>query len=137
MRLFRRGPELPPLPPAPKVSELPEARLQSAGRYLGTTTDGQKVTAHGLGGQGSVRMLLSDQAIDVVRMAGPIRIPVTSLRGARHLGDTMVISWQHGDRLLESTFRLSDDTALPGVVSDKQTTWVRKISKIAKKQPSS
>ena len=125
---FRRGPDLPPLPEAPKVSALPEATLQSAARYLGTTTDGQKVTTRSLGGQGSARVQLSDEALDVVRMAGPIRIPLTSLRGARHEGDAVVVSWQHGERVLETTLRLSDDGP-----SDKQGTWVRKISKLARK----
>ena len=127
----RRGPELPPLPGAPKVADLPEARLQSAGRYLGTTSDGVKVTAQGLGGRGSVRILLSDEALDVVRLAGPIRIPLESLRGARHQGDAIVVSWQHGDRVLETTLKLTDDPSLPGT-GDKQGTWVRKLSKLAR-----
>jgi hypothetical protein len=126
---FRRGPQLPPLPDAPKVAELPDARLQSAARYLGTTSDGQKVTARGLGGHSSVRVLLSDEALDVVRLAGPIRIPVASLRGARHQDGAVVVSWQHGGRVLETTLRLSDDGP-----SDKQSTWVRRISKLARKQ---
>ena len=129
-RLFGRGPELPPLPAAPKVSELPEARLQSPARYLGTTLDGEKVSAHGLAGHGSVRVLLSDDALDVVRLAGPIRIPVRSLRGARHQDDAVVISWEHAGRVLETTLRLTDETAK----GDKQSTWVRKISKLARKQ---
>jgi hypothetical protein len=126
----RSSPELPPLPDAPKVSELPEASLQAAGRYLGTTLDGEKVSAHGLAGHGSVRVLLSDDALDVVRLAGPIRIPVTALRGARHQGDAVVITWEHGGRVLETTLRLTDDTAK----GDKQRTWVRKLSKLARKQ---
>ena len=129
-RLFGRGPELPPLPAAPKVSELPEARLQSPGRYLGTTSDGQRATAHGLGGHSSVRVLLSDEAIDVVRLAGPIRIPVQTLRGARHEGDAIVVSWQHGGSVLETTLRLTDETA----AGDKQGAWVRKIGKMARRQ---
>ena len=128
--LFRRGPDLPPLPAAPKVSELPDARMQAAGRYLGTTTSGEKLTVHGLGGHSSVRVLLSDEALDVVRLAGPIRIPVTTLRGARHQDDAIVISWEHGGRVLETTLRLTDETAK----GDKQGTWVRRISKLARKQ---
>jgi hypothetical protein len=129
----RRGPDLPPLPEAPKVADLPEARLQSAGRYLGTTVDGVKVTAHGLGGHSSVRVLLSDEALDVVRLAGPIRIPVRSLRGARHHDGAMVVSWEHGDRVLETTLRLTDDLSLPGTPGDKHGTWVRRISKLARR----
>jgi hypothetical protein len=126
---FRRGPELPPLPEAPKVADLPEPRLQSPARYLGTTSNGQKVTARGLGGHGTVRVLLSDEGLDVVRLAGPIRIPVRTLRGARHQGDAVVVSWQHGGLLLETTLQLTGDGP-----NDKQATWVRKISKLARKQ---
>ena len=128
----RRGPDIPPLPEAPKVADLPEARLQSAGRYLGTTIDGVKVSAHGLGGHGSVRVLLSDQALDVVRLAGPIRIPLPALRGARHQDDAIVVSWEHGDQVLETVLRLTDDPSLPGT-HDKHGTWVRRISKLARR----
>ena len=134
MKWFRRGPELPPLPEAPKVADLPEARLQSGGRYLGTTTDGERVTSRGLGSRGSVRMVLSDEGIDVVRLAGSFRIPVRALRGARHAGDDMVVAWQHGDSTLETSFRLTEDTAAAGGATDKQRAWVRRISKLAKKQ---
>lgn len=127
MSWFRRAPDLPPLPEAPKVGDLPEARLESAGRYLGTTTDGEKLTAHGLGGQGSARIRLSDAALDVVRLGAPLRIPATALRGARHEEDVMVVRWAHGDRVLETALRLNgDDTA----------GWVRRISKLARKHSS-
>ena len=135
MRWFGRGgPDLPPLPEAPKVADLPEARLQASGRYLGTTADGDAVKAHGLGGRGSVRLLLSEEALDVVRIGAPFRIPVAALRGASLRDDAFVVSWSHGDRALETTFRLSADKGLPGSAQEKQSAWVRKISKLARKQ---
>jgi hypothetical protein len=131
---FRRGPQLPPLPEPPKIADLPAARLESAGRYLGTSSSGEKVTAQGLGGQGSARIRLSDEALDVVRLGAPLRIPVTALRGARHEGDAVVVSWQHGDKVLETALRLSADASAAGTAEDKQSAWVRKISKLARKQ---
>ena len=44
--------DLPPLVPAPPVSELPEAKLAVGARYFGTTLSGDwldRVIAHGLG----------------------------------------------------------------------------------------
>jgi hypothetical protein len=122
--LGRDGPDLPPLPEGPKVRDLPEARLGAAGKYLGTTSGGQKVRARGLGGSGSVRIQLSDEALDVVRMGAPFRIPVTALQGARHAENALVVVWRHGGQVLETTFGLPGDHG----------QWVRKISKLARKQ---
>jgi hypothetical protein len=135
VRWFRRGgPELPPLPAAPKISDLPDARLQSSGRYLGTTIDGATVKARELGGRGSVRLLLSDEALDVIRVGAAFRIPVTALRGARHEGETFVVRWAHGGKVLDTAFQLSADPGLPGSGTEKQSAWVRRISKLARKQ---
>jgi hypothetical protein len=125
VRWSRRGPEIPPLPEAPRVSDLPDARLDSSGRYLGTTTGEGNVTAHGLGRRGSVRVRLSEEALDVVRLGAPFRIPVAALRGARQDGDVLVVRWAHGEQVLETAFRLKEaDLA----------AWVRRISKLARKQ---
>ena len=135
MSWFRRGgPELPPLVEAPRIADLPEAVLQSGAKYLGTTLGGERVTARGLGSRGSARLVLSDQALDVVRMAGPFRIPLTALRGARDDEGQLVVSWQHGEHVLETTLQLSvDKTAPPGSSAAKQRTWVRKIGKLSRK----
>ena len=148
--------DLPPLVPVPAVAELPEARLQSGARYFGTTTRGDwldRVVARGLGARSSCRLSLSGEGLDVVRLAGSFRIPAAALRGARHATGiagkvvpphgVLVVTWQHGDLLLESGFRLTT-VELPGAggagtpeggdrsVTERHNAWVRTISKMAK-----
>ena len=133
--------DLPPLVPVPAVADLPAARLQSGARYFGTTVSDSwldRVVARGLGARSSCRLSLSDQGLDVVRLAGSFRIPATALRAARHdqgiAGKVvpphglLVVTWQHGDHLLDTGFRLTED----GSVTDQHNTWVRTISKMAK-----
>ena len=133
--------DLAPLVPAPAVADLPAARLQSGARYFGTTVSGSwldRVVARGLGARSSCRLSLSDQGLDVIRLAGSFRIPAAALRGARHdqgiAGKVvpphglLVVTWQHGDHLLDTGFRLTED----GSVTDRHNTWVRTISKMAK-----
>ena len=99
--------------------DLPAARLQSGARYFGTTTSGDwldRVVARGLGARSSCRLSLSAEGLDVIRLAGSFRIPAAALRGARHdqgiAGKVvpphglLVVTWQHGDYLLDTGFRL-------------------------------
>ena len=129
--------DLPPLVEVPAVAELPAARLQAGGRYFGTTVAGDwldRVVARGLGARSTCRLSLSDEALDVVRLAGSFRIPAAALRGARHeqgiAGKVvpphglLVIAWQHGDYLLDTGFRLTE----PKTHDD----WIRAISTMAK-----
>jgi hypothetical protein len=136
--------DLPPLVDAPPVAELPEAKLQAGARYFGTTVSGDwldRVVARGLGARSSCRLSLSGEGLDVIRLAGSFRIPAAALRGARHdqglAGKVvpphglLVVTWQHGDYLLDTGFRLSE------VAAGEKTTgahdvWVRSISKMAK-----
>jgi len=145
--------DLPPLVPAPAVADLPEARLQSGGRYFGTTTSGDwldRVVARGLGARSSCRLSLSAEGLDVIRLAGSFRIPAAALRGARHdqgiAGKVvpphglLVVTWAHGDYLLDTGFRLelSDPQAAVAAsgsdksVGERHNAWVRSISKMAK-----
>ncbi len=84
MGLFRRRePKFPTLVAVPAMKDLPKARLQSAARYLGTLNEAdEKVTGQSMAAKSSSRLNLSDEALDVVRMAGSFRIPVEALRGA-------------------------------------------------------
>ena len=148
--------DLPPLVQAPAVADLPEARLQSGGRYFGTTTSGDwldRVVARGLGARSSCRLSLSAEGLDVIRLAGSFRIPAAALRGARHdqgiAGKVvpphglLVVTWQHGDYLLDTGFRLElsgGDGAKATSAPDKSVgewhnAWVRSISKMAKRRP--
>jgi len=148
--------DLPPLVPAPAVADLPEARLSSGARYFGTTTGGDwldRVVARGLGARSSCRLSLSEQGLDVIRLAGSFRIPAAALRGARHdqgiagkvvpPHGVLVVTWQHGDHLLDTGFRLelsgadvAPATSAPDKsVGERHDAWVRSISKMAKRRP--
>ncbi|MET7904840.1 hypothetical protein [Streptomyces sp. NPDC005336] len=109
--------DLPELPEAP--ADPGEARLSLTGRYHGSTTAGQwldRIVAHGLGTRSRVELTLTDQGLIVVRPgARDFFIPAGSLRGARldkgiagkvlAEGGLLVITWQLGDRLIDSGFR--------------------------------
>lgn len=146
--------DLPELVPTPPVAELPASKLQAGARYFGTTVSGDwldRVVARGLGARSSARLSLSDEGLDVIRLAGSFRIAATALRGARHdqgiagkvvpPHGVLVVTWQHGDLLLDTGFRLTDLSA-PGSppgdsgpdksVTEAHNRWVRSISKMAK-----
>ena len=141
----RRGRhDLPPLVETPPVAKLPTPRLQAGARYFGTTTSGEwldRVVARGLGPRSSCRLSLSTAGLDVIRLAGSFRIPASALRGARHdqgiagkvvpPHGVLVVTWQHGDHLLDTGFRLTElDPG--GRTVDVHDAWVRSISKMAK-----
>jgi hypothetical protein len=142
--------DLPPLVPVPDAADLPPADLQAGARYFGTTVSGDwldRVVARGLGPRSTCRLSLSEQGIDVVRLAGPFRIPATALRGARHdqgiagkvvpPHGVLVVTWQHGDLLLDTGFRLTefDNRGKARSTVDEHDSWVRSITKMAKGRP--
>ena len=142
--------DLPALVPAPPVSDLPPAKLQVGARYLGTTVSGDwldRVVAQGLGARSNARLSLSAEGLDVIRLAGSFRIPVGALRGARHdqgiagkvipPHGVLVVTWQHGDHLLDTGFRLEPPRPVKGngaqpTITELQNQWVRSISKLAR-----
>jgi hypothetical protein len=109
--------DLPELPQAPASPG--EPKLTMAGRYHGSTTAGQwldRIVAHGLGARSRVELTLTEHGVDVVRPgANDFFIPADRLRGARldkgiagkvlTENGLLVITWEHGDRLLDSGFR--------------------------------
>lgn len=113
--------DLPPLVPIPDGEVVPV--LQAGGRYFGTTTNGDwldRVVARGLGTRSTCRLTLSDAGLDVVRVGGSsFRIPADGLRGARHdqgiagkvvpPHGVLVVTWQHGDLLLDTGFRIGKE----------------------------
>ena len=142
--------DLPPLPAAPPVAELPPAKLQAGARYFGTTVSGDwldRVVTHGLGTRSGARLVLSSEGVDVIRLAGSFRIPAAALQGARHdqgiagkvvpPHGVLVVTWRHGDLTLDTGFRLEqprpDDkgTSVP-TVTELHNQWVRAISKMAR-----
>jgi hypothetical protein len=134
--------DLPPLPVAPAIGDLPAAKLQSGARYFGTTVSGEwldRIVAHGLGARSSCRLNLSDEGLDVIRMAGSFRIPAAAIKGARHdqgiAGKVvpphglMIVTWQHGDLMLDTGFRLQSDD-----ITAAHNVWIRTLSKLARTQ---
>lgn len=130
-------PELPALPDPPAEDAV---RLRLTGRYHGATTAGQwldRIVAHGLGTRSRVELTLTDEGVHVRRPAAAgFLIPADRLRGARlekgiagkvlTEGGLLVLTWRHGDRLLDCGFRADrpDDhaawTAALGVVTPEQ-----------------
>ncbi|WP_101257107.1 hypothetical protein [Streptomyces barkulensis] len=109
--------DLPELPQAPAGPG--EPRLTMTGRYHGSTAAGQwleRIVAHGLGARSRAELTLTEQGVHVVRPgANDFFIPAGRLRGARldkgiagkvlTEDGLLVITWEHGDRLLDSGFR--------------------------------
>ena len=109
--------DLPPLPAAP--DQLGEERMRLTGRYHGSTTAGQwldRIVAHGLGVRSRADVTLTEKGVDVRRPgAQDFFIPADRLRGARldkgiagkvlTEGGLLVITWAHGERLIDSGFR--------------------------------
>ncbi len=128
--------DLPELPAAP--SEPGEARLTMSGRYHGSTTAGQwldRIVAHGLGNRSRVELTLTDAGLDVVRPgATDFFVPREALREARldkgiagkvlTEGGLLVVTWAHGERLIDSGFR-SDHAA-------EHRAWVDLINSMTK-----
>ncbi|MFF3335750.1 hypothetical protein ACFYWX_40615 [Streptomyces sp. NPDC002888] len=128
--------DIPELPSAP--DDLGPAKLSMSGRYHGSTTAGQwldRIVAHGLGTRSRVELTLTDEGLDVVRPgASDFFIPVGALREALlgkgiagkvlSEGGLLVVTWSHGDKLIDSGFR-SDRAA-------EHTEWVDAINSMIK-----
>ncbi|MFI9581600.1 hypothetical protein ACIHCQ_07085 [Streptomyces sp. NPDC052236] len=124
--------DLPELPTAPETPG--EAKHELTGRYHGSTTAGQwldRIVAHGLGVRSRVELTLTDAGLDVVRPgAQDFFVPADALREARldkgiagkvlAEGGLLVVTWAHGDRLIDSGFR-SDHAA-------EHAAWVEAIN---------
>ncbi len=146
----RRGAkhDLPPLVDVPVGEAESEVRLQSGGRYVGTTVAGDgldRVVARGLGPRSTCRLTLTDAGLDVVRAGGAFRVPAASLRGARHeqgiAGKVVpphglvVVTWQHGDLTLDTGFRMTEfdlgGSAMPG---ENHAAWIQAIVTMVKEE---
>ncbi|MFF0890848.1 hypothetical protein ACFY3O_17575 [Streptomyces sp. NPDC001046] len=124
--------DLPELPTAP--DDPGPARLTMTGRYHGSTTAGQwldRIVARGLGARSRAELTLTDAGLDVVRPgASDFFVPAAALREARldkgiagkvlTEGGLLVVTWEHGDRLIDSGFR-SDHAA-------EHNEWVRALT---------
>ncbi|MFE9908700.1 PH-like domain-containing protein [Streptomyces clavifer] len=115
---------LPELATTPEGFAEGEELLTLTGRYHASTTAGQwldRIVAHGLGTRSRVELTLTGQGLDVVRPgAADFFVPAAALREARldkalagkvlPEGGLLVITWAHGDQLIDSGFR-SDHAA--------------------------
>ncbi|WP_254407713.1 hypothetical protein [Streptomyces sp. GMY02] len=124
--------DLPELPTAP--DDPGTAKLTMTGRYHGSTTAGQwldRIVAHGLGARSRAELTLTDAGLDVVRPgANDFFIPAARLREARldkgiagkvlAEGGLLIVTWEHGGRLIDSGFR-SDRSA-------EHTAWVEAVN---------
>lgn len=109
--------DLPPLLPIPEDAGAPLATL--SGRYHASTTAGDwldRIAARDLGARSLAGLTLTEQGVAVRRPAATdFFIPADALRGARldngiagkvvPEGGLLVITWRHGDRLIDSGFR--------------------------------
>ncbi|MFI8087010.1 hypothetical protein ACIF9R_01685 [Streptomyces sp. NPDC086080] len=112
----------------PELHDAPDdpgpAKLRLSGRYHGSTTAGQwldRIVARGLGTRSRAELTLTEAGLVVVRPgADDFFVPADALRGARldkgiagkvlTEGGLLVVTWAHGERLIDSGFR-SDHAA--------------------------
>ncbi|MEE2523367.1 hypothetical protein V1639_09860 [Pseudarthrobacter sp. J75] len=104
-------PELPSAPGAPVVA--------AEGQYVSTTTSGDwldRIAAHGLGIRTNAELAVYPHGVVFDRSgASPLYIPAGSLTGVRQdsgmagkfveKDGLLILSWQHGDRGLDTGFR--------------------------------
>ncbi|MFY4719978.1 hypothetical protein [Streptomyces sp. LaBMicrA B280] len=114
--------DIPELPAAPE--DTGPVKLTMSGRYHGSTAAGQwldRIVAHGLGTRSLAELTLTDAGLEVERPgANDFFIPAAALREARldkgiagkvlTEGGLLVVTWAHGDKLIDSGFR-SDHAA--------------------------
>jgi hypothetical protein len=144
--------DLPPLQEVP--ADAGSAVLESSARYFGTTVAGDwldRVVARGLGTPSECRIVLSAAGLDVHRAGGAFRIPRAALAGARQARGLagkvipphglLVVTWRHGDYVLDTGFRLTDlslpQPAEAGSPTDKSVgewhqRWIQAIEEIVK-----
>ncbi|MFB7209227.1 hypothetical protein [Streptomyces sp. NPDC056255] len=130
--------DLPELAATPEGFADGEQLLTLTGRYHASTTAGQwldRIVAHGLGTRSRVELTLTEQGLDVVRPgAADFFVPAAALRGARldkgiagkvlPEGGLLIITWAHGDKLIDSGFR-SDRSA-------EHPAWVEAIDRLTR-----
>ncbi|MFE5208242.1 hypothetical protein [Streptomyces sp. NPDC056600] len=119
----------------PQTPEEPgEAKLTMSGRYHGSTEAGRwldRIVAHGLGTRSRAELTLTDAGLVVDRPgATDFFVPAGRLREARldkgiagkvlTEGGLLVVTWELGDRLIDSGFR-SDRSA-------EHADWVAAIN---------
>jgi hypothetical protein len=109
--------DVPPLPPVP--DELGGGLASAEGVYVVTTTEGDwldRIVVHGLGVRSTAILTVAERGVLFEREGAPdVWVPAAAVRGVRlergmagkfvEEGGLVVITWQHGDRTLDSGFR--------------------------------
>ncbi|MCX4733279.1 hypothetical protein [Streptomyces sp. NBC_01363] len=128
--------DLPELDSTPEGFADGEKLLTLTGRYHASTTAGQwldRIVAHGLGTRSRVELTLTGEGLDVVRPgAADFFVTAAALREARldkgiagkvlPEGGLLIITWAHGDKLIDSGFR-SDRSA-------EHPAWIEAINQL-------
>jgi hypothetical protein len=131
--------DVPELPAVPELQGT--VKLTMSGRYHGSTSAGQwldRIVAHGLGSRSRAELALTDAGLEVVRPgANDFFVPNDRLREARldkgiagkvlAEGGLLIVTWEHGGRLLDSGFR-SDYSA-------QHSAWVTAINSLPSARP--
>ncbi len=139
-RRARQQSQLPPLLSAPDEPGTP-LLLPLVGRYYGSTRAGDwldRIVVHGLGVRSPATLTLTTEGLQVDRGGAPsFFIPTLALRGARRetglagkvlpAGGLLVVTWQHGDWLLDSGFR--------GEHPQQHEDWVVAVPRLREGQP--
>jgi hypothetical protein len=114
-----RQADIPPLPPVPAVGALGPLRAEAEGTYVVTTSAGDwldRIAVHGLGVRSLAMLAVHDAGVLVARVGAPdLFVPAPALRGVRlergmagkfvEEGGLVVMTWQHGERELDTGFR--------------------------------
>ncbi len=120
-RAERQGDLAAPTPPPADASAGPAV----AGQYVATTTAGDlldRIVVHGLGNRGRADLYVRTEGVLVDRVGEPpLWIPAESLRDVRlgsgqaqrafEAGGLILITWQLGDREVDTGFRADDADA--------------------------
>lgn len=116
----RRQSDIPPLPAVPpEAASAASAAGPVAGSYVTTTRAGDwldRVVVHGLGVRSRAEVEVGEAGVLVRRVGAPdVFLPVGQLRGVRlepgmagkfvEEGGLVVLTWEHGGRLLDTGFR--------------------------------
>ena len=114
-----RQADLPPLRAVPPAVARGAQRARAEGTYVVTTTAGDwldRIVAHGLGERSLAHRSVHDSGLLWSRVGAPdLFVPATAVRGARlergmagkfvEEGGLVVVTWQHGERQLDTGFR--------------------------------
>jgi hypothetical protein len=130
---------LPPLVELPKEEGQPILE-ELLGRYHGSTSAGEwldRIVARDLGTRSLAELTLTEDGLRVVRpSATGFFIPRAALRGARTdqgiagkvlpEGGLLVVTWEHGGKLIDSGFRSRESAVHPA--------WVEAINRLVEKE---